>query len=74
MLCTEISLSTVLRSISTLYTTDVYKKRDSAKCDRRLVIRWRFRDGEFNVNNSPITDRLFKTERDIASMFVEKRA
>jgi len=26
----------------------------------------RFRDGEFNVNNSPITGRPFKTERDIA--------
>ena len=38
------------------------------KCDRMLGIRWhkRFRDGEFNVNNSPITGRPFKTERDIA--------
>jgi len=39
-----------------------------SKCDRMLGIRWhkRFRDGEFNVNNSPITGWPFKPERDIA--------
>ena len=49
-----------------------FMERDSAKCSRRLVIKWhqRFSDGEFNVNNSPQTGLPFNTERDIASIRV----
>jgi len=38
-----------------------------ANCSSRLVIIWHkcFRDGEFNVNNLPRTDRPSRTERDI---------
>ena len=45
-----------------------FMERGSANCSTRLVIKWHkcFRDGDFNVNNLPRTDRLSRTERDIA--------
>ena len=45
-----------------------FMERGSAKGSKRLVFKWHkcFRDGDFNVNNLPRTDRQSRTERDIA--------